>query len=124
MRRGMGICSEDGQRGGVWAWCRNFARESEQATPALVKRTPEPFNIPAATTPTGTVHGDALPATPLTKNATAKASDVVADLMQGFTNANGLVTADAENDRGVIATVNKGTSDTALQTPVLPLPAL
>ncbi len=101
------------------AMVNNFVQGRGPAIPALLKSTQaEPFNIPAATTLTVTVHSDALPAIALTPNATAKASDVVSDLMNGFANnnANGVVRAYAENGRVVIATVNTGTADTALAT--------
>lgn len=98
-----------------------FAQGKGPAIPALLKSTAEPFAIPAATTLGVSVHGDPLTAIPLTQNPTAKASDVVADLVKGFNlpanaSANALLTAFVENGRVVIATLNTGAADTALAT--------
>ena len=95
-----------------------FAQGSGPAIGALLKSIAGPFNITGANNVlTVTVHGDAVPAITLTPNPAAAASDVAAQLTAAFTaSAGGLLTAFAEGGRVVIATVNKGATDTALAT--------
>jgi len=103
------------------AMVSNFAQGSGPAIPALLKSTAGPFAITGANnTLVVTVHGEALavPIPALAVNPAASAAAVVAQLMAGITaaGATNFVTAFVENGRVVIATVNKGTADTALAT--------